>query len=85
MALHIYFFQELIAAYLIFTVLFGSLLVLLFTVYLVSEAADRGLDWMEVNGRVAVKLSRQQLSRAAILVRENLHGHHHGQPVHRIG
>lgn len=85
MALHIYFFQELIAAYLIFTVLFGSLLVLLFTVYLVSEAADRGLDWMEVNGRVAVKLARQQWSRAAILVQENLHGHHHGQPVHRIG
>lgn len=84
-ALHIYFFQELIAAYLIFTVLFGSLLVLLFTVYLASEAADRALDWMEANSRVAVKLARQQWSHAAILVQENLHGRHHGQPVHRIG
>jgi len=59
-ALQMYFFQELVAAYLIFGVLFGSFLVLLLAVYLVSEAGDRGLGWMEMNGRVAAKAARQQ-------------------------
>lgn len=84
-ALHIYFFQELVAAYLIFGVLFGSLLVLLLVIYLVSEIGDRGLEWVELNSRVAVKLARQQWSRAAALVHQNLRERHHGQPMHRIG
>lgn len=84
-ALRIYFFQELIAAYLIFAVLLGSLLVFLFAVYLVSELGDRGMEWMEVNGRKGVKLAQQQWGHAAMLVQENLHRHHHGRPAHRIG
>jgi len=59
-ALHIYFFQELVAAELIFGIVFGSFLVLLLAIYLVSEIGDRGLGWMEVNGRVAAKAARQQ-------------------------
>ncbi|MHB8410531.1 MAG: hypothetical protein ACYDDI_01135 [Candidatus Acidiferrales bacterium] len=59
-ALHVYFFQELAAAELIFGIVFGSFLVLLLAIYLVSEVGDRGLGWMEVNGRVAAKMARQQ-------------------------
>lgn len=84
-ALRIYFFQEFIAAYLIFAVLFGSLLVFLLAIYLVSELGDRGMEWMEVNGRRGVKLARQQWGHAAMLVQESLHRHHHGRPAHRIG
>ncbi|MHB8540510.1 MAG: hypothetical protein ACYDCD_06155 [Candidatus Acidiferrales bacterium] len=59
-ALHVYFFQELVAAELIFGIVFGSFLVLLLAIYLVSEVGDRGLGWMEANGRVAAKAARQQ-------------------------
>ena len=59
-ALQMYFFQELVAAYLIFGVLFGSFLILLLAVYLMSEIGDRGLGWMEANGRVAAKMAWQQ-------------------------
>lgn len=69
-ALQMYFFQELVAAYLIFGLLFGSFLVLLLAVYLVSEVGDRGLGWVEANGRVAAKMARQQWVRVEAISRK---------------
>lgn len=75
-ALPMYFFQELVAAYLIFGVLFGSFLVLLLAVYLVSEIGDRGLGWVEANGRVLVKVARQQWVRVEALSKKTFHRPH---------
>ncbi|HEV2224021.1 MAG TPA: hypothetical protein VGR84_13565 [Candidatus Acidoferrales bacterium] len=75
-ALQMYFFQELVAAYLIFGVLFGSFLILLLGVYLVSEIGDRGLGWMEVNGRVAVKMARQQWVRVEAISKKTFRRPH---------
>ncbi len=75
-ALQMYFFQELVAAYLIFGVLFGSFLVLLLAVYLVSEIGDRGLGWVEANGRVLVKVARQQWVRVEAISKKTFRRPH---------
>ena len=75
-ALHIYFFQELVAAELIFAVVFGSFLVLLLAIYLVTEAGDRGLGWMEENSRVAAKMARQQWGRVEAISKKTFHRPH---------
>ena len=75
-ALQMYFFQELVAAYLIFGILFGSFLVLLLAVYLVSEIGDRGLGWVEANGRVWVKVARQQWGRVEAISKKTFRHQH---------
>lgn len=75
-ALQMYFFQELVAAYLIFGVLFGSFLILLLGVYLVSEIGDRGLGWVEANGRVAAKMARQQWVRVEAISKKTFRRPH---------
>ncbi len=74
--LQMYFFQELVAAYLIFGLLFGGFLVLLLAVYLVSEVGDRGLGWMETNGRVLVKVARQQWGRIEAISKKTFRHQH---------
>ena len=75
-ALQMYFFQELVAAYLIFGLLFGSFLVLLLAVYLVSEVGDRGLGWAEANGRVLVRVVRQQWGRIEAISKKTFRHQH---------
>ena len=75
-ALQMYFFQELVAAYLIFGILFGSFLVLLLAVYLVSEIGDRGLGWVEANGRVLVRVARQQWVRVEAISKKTFRRPH---------
>jgi len=75
-ALQMYFFQELVAAYLIFGILFGSFLVLLLGVYLVSEIGDRGLGWVEANGRVLVRVARQQWVRVEAISKKTFRHQH---------
>ncbi|MGH9864890.1 MAG: hypothetical protein ACRD4H_05680 [Candidatus Acidiferrales bacterium] len=75
-ALQMYFFQELIAAYLIFSILFGSFLILLLAVYLVSEVGDRGLGWVEANSRVLMKVARQQWGRVEAISKKTFRHQH---------
>ncbi|HVA17000.1 MAG TPA: hypothetical protein VMV59_04720 [Candidatus Dormibacteraeota bacterium] len=75
-ALHIYFFQELLAAELIFGIVFGSFLLLVLAVYLVTEAGDRGLGWMETNGRVAAKMARHQWVRVEAISKKTFRRPH---------
>ena len=62
-ALHIYFFRELVAAELLFGVVFGGFLLLLLAIYIVSEAGDRGLGWVEANRRGVATSARRQWGR----------------------
>jgi hypothetical protein len=75
-ALQMYFFQELVAAYLIFGILFGGFLILLLAVYLVSEIGDRGLGWVEANSRVLVRVARQQWVRVEAISKRTFHRPH---------
>jgi hypothetical protein len=62
-ALNIYFFQELLAAELLFGIVFGSFLVLLMAIYIVSEAGDRGLGWVQANYKTVGVVARRQWER----------------------
>lgn len=62
-ALNTYFFQELIAAELLFGIVFGGFLLLLLAIYIVGEAGDRGLGWVEANRHGAVAGARRQWAR----------------------
>jgi hypothetical protein len=75
-ALHIYFFQELIAAELLFGIVFGSFLVLLLAIYVVSEAGDRGLGWVEANRRGMLVMARRQWGRVETISRRTFRRQH---------
>lgn len=75
-ALHIYFFQELIAAELLFGIVFGSFLVLLLAIYVVSEMGDRGLGWVEANRRGMVVMARRQWGRVEAISRRTFRRQH---------
>ena len=62
-ALHIYFFRELVAAELLFAIVFGAFLLLLLSIYIVSEAGDRGLGWVEANRHEMLGVARKQWER----------------------
>lgn len=83
-ALQIYFFQELVAAYLIFSILFGGALVLIFAVYLLSEVGDYGLRWIEADTRSALKRARQQWIHAEAFVHQHAHSKKTLTPAHHI-
>lgn len=83
-ALQIYFFQELVAAYLIFSVLFGGVLVLIFAVYLLSEVGDYGLRWIEADTRAVLKRARQQWIHAEAFVQQHAHGEKKLTPAHHV-
>ena len=70
-ALHIYFFQELVAAYLIFAILFGSFLILLFFVYALSEVCDYGLQWLEAGIRVFAGRTYQEWIHAGVFLQDH--------------
>lgn len=75
-ALHIYFFRELVAAELLFGVVFGSFLVLLMAVYVVSEAGDRGLGWVGANRRGMAVVARRQWERVEAISKKTFHRQH---------
>jgi|SRR5579875_250800 len=75
-ALHIYFFQELVAAELLFAVVFGSLLLLLMAIYAVSEAGDRGLGWVETGYKSFGVVARRQWERVEAVSKRTFHRPH---------
>lgn len=62
-ALQTYFFRELIAAELLFAIVFGGFLLLALGIYIASEAGERGLGWMEANRRDVANVARRQWTR----------------------
>lgn len=83
-ALHIYFFQELLAAYLIFSVLFVSLVLLMFVFYLLSEIGDYGMRWIEADARAIMKKARQQWVHTEALLHHQIHSRNRAHSIHRI-
>lgn len=75
-ALHIYFFQQLIAAELIFALMFGGLLLMLIAIYLLSEAGDRGIEWVEANRHELAQRARQQWGRVGAISKKTFHHQH---------
>src|SRR5579863_10457927 len=75
-ALQMYFFQELLAAEMIFAIVFGSFLILLLAIYLVTEAGERGLGGMEANSHVAVIMARRQWVRVEALSKKTFRRPH---------
>jgi hypothetical protein len=75
-ALHIYFFRELIAAELLFGMVFGSFLLLLLGIYVASEAGDRGLGWVEANRRGMLGAARRQWGRVEAISRRTFRRQH---------
>ena len=78
-ALHLYFFQELVAAYLIFAILFGIFLILLFFVYALSEVCDYGLQWLEAGVRAFAERTYQEWIHAEVFLQDHarLRNHSH--------
>lgn len=75
-AVNTYFFQELIAAELLFAIVFGSFLLLLLVIYIVGEAGDRGLGWVEANRQGMMAGARRQWSRVEAVSRKTFHRPH---------
>jgi hypothetical protein len=75
-ALQTYFFRELIAAEMLFGIVFGGFLLLVFSIYVVSEAGDRGLGWMEANGREMLGVARRQWGRVEAVSRRTFRRQH---------
>lgn len=82
--LQIYFFQELVAAYLIFSVLFGCALILIFAIYLLSEVGDYALQWIEVDARAVAKRVRQQWIHAEAFLQQHARDRKQLRPMHHI-
>lgn len=80
-ALQTYFFQELISAELLFAVIFCGFLVLALAIYAVTEAGNRGLDWMEAGSKLlAPKIHRQWMRLGAISKKTFRHPHSESAP-----
>jgi hypothetical protein len=75
-ALHIYFFRELVAAELLFGIVFGSFLLVLLAIYVVSEAGDRGLGWVEANRRGMLVAARRQWGRVEAISKRTFRRQH---------
>lgn len=75
-ALNTYFFQELIAAELLFGIVFGGFLLVLLTIYIVGEAGDRGLGWVGANRQGMVAGARRQWGRAEALSKKTFRRPH---------
>ena len=75
-ALQIYFFQELVAAELLFGIVFGGFLLLLLAIYVASEAADRGLGWVEANRRGMLAGARRQWGRVETISKKTFRRPH---------
>jgi hypothetical protein len=60
--LQLYFVRELIAAELLFGLLFAVMFVLAAIFYLVGTIGERGLDWAEMGVRVVASQSRRAYS-----------------------
>ena len=75
-ALNTYFFQELIAAELLFGIVFGSFLLFLLAIYIAGEAGDRGLGWVEANRQGMVAGARRQWGKVEAISRKTFHRPH---------
>lgn len=83
-ALQIYFVQEILAAYLIFSILFAGLLVLMLAIYLLSEVGDYALQRIEVDARAVGKRARQQWIHAEAFLQQHSHDRKQLRPMHHI-
>jgi len=63
-ATHLFFVQELIAAFVIFSILFACLAGLVLIVLLLDHAVQTALDWAEVYVRAFGRASRRSWERA---------------------
>ena len=75
-ALNIYFFQELVAAELLFGIVFGAFLLIVMTIYVISEAGDRGLGWVEANRKAFGVTARRQWERVEAVSKKTFHRPH---------
>ncbi len=66
-ALQIYFVRELIAAEILFLVLFGIALVLGFVLYLVDQIGERSVAWAESQAPVLADFARRRFSQVGEL------------------
>jgi hypothetical protein len=72
-ALQIYFVRELMAALVLFSVLFAVVATVVLIVYLFDRASQRTLAWAEPKTIGAVRLARRALGRAEEVSRKQLH------------
>ena len=75
-ALNIYFFQELVAAELLFGIVFGGFLLVVMAIYVISEAGDRGLGWVEANRKTFAVAARRQWGRVEAVSRKTFRRPH---------
>lgn len=72
-ALQIYFVQELMAAMLLFSVVFAAVAVAVLLLYLFDRASQRTIAWAEPQTMRAARLARRALARAEEVSKKQLH------------
>ena len=72
-ALQIYFVQELMAAMVLFSVVFAIVAVAAFLLYLFDRASQRTLAWAEPQTKRAARVARRALARAEEVSKKQLH------------
>ena len=72
-ALQIYFVQELMAALVLFSVLFAAVAAGVLLVYLLDRAGQRTMAWAEPRTMRAARLARRAWARAEEVSRKQLH------------
>ena len=72
-ALQVYFVQELMAALLLFSVLFAIVAAAVLVVYMFDRAGQRTVAWAEPQTLRAARLARRALARAEEVSRKQLH------------
>lgn len=76
LALQTYFFQELVSAELLFTVIFGGFLLVVLAIYVITEAGDRGLNWVEASGKLLIPKIHQRWARLEAISKKTFHHPH---------
>jgi fatty acid desaturase len=72
-ALQIYLVQELLAAMVIFSVLFAVIAIVALVIYLVERAGEQTLKWAEPQTHKAAEAARKALVRAEEISKKQLH------------
>jgi hypothetical protein len=72
-ALQVYLVRELLAAMVLFSVLFVVVAVAALAIYLIERAGERTMDWAEPQTLKAAQAARKALARAEELSKKQLH------------
>jgi hypothetical protein len=75
-AFQVYFFQELAAAELLFTIAFALLLIFVAAIYWIAVGTDRGLGWIEANSHGVAARARHQWERLEAVSKRLSHRQH---------